>query len=154
MHHTISDSSIQPTHRTSKSAPKFLPENHDENVCQPLCIGSWTEPASVGERSRILKFSTHHQDQSMESSSNEGEGSASAYPCRSLSGSVLVNGVDGVVLVVIQITDDPSAERTAPSRSTLVQSGDVSSFLIQQGGRRRRLRSVRVLNAEVPSVRR
>ena len=40
MHHTISDSSIQPTHRTSKSAPKFLPENHDENVCQPLCIGS------------------------------------------------------------------------------------------------------------------
>ena len=37
---------IQPTHRTSKSAPKFLPENHDENVCQPLCIGSWAEPAS------------------------------------------------------------------------------------------------------------
>ena len=27
----------------------------------------------VGERSRILKFSTHHQDQSMESSSNERE---------------------------------------------------------------------------------
>ena len=46
MHHTISDSSIQPTHRTSKSAPKFLQENHDENVCQPLCIGSWAEPAS------------------------------------------------------------------------------------------------------------
>ena len=39
MHHTISDSSIQPTHRTSKSATKVLPENHDENVCQPLCIG-------------------------------------------------------------------------------------------------------------------
>ena len=37
----------------------------------------------VGERSRILKFSTHHQDQSMESSSNEGERSASTYPCRS-----------------------------------------------------------------------
>ena len=33
----------------------------------------------VGERSRILKFSTHHQDQSKESSSNEGEGSASTY---------------------------------------------------------------------------
>ena len=57
-------------------------------------------------------------------------------PCRSLSGSVQVNGVDGVVLVVIQITDDPSAERTAPPRSTHVRSGDVSSFLIQQGGRR------------------
>ena len=28
----------------------------------------------VGERSRILKFSMHHQDQSMESSSNEREG--------------------------------------------------------------------------------
>ena len=26
MHHTISDSSIQPTQRTSKSAPKFLPD--------------------------------------------------------------------------------------------------------------------------------
>ena len=37
----------------------------------------------VGERSRILKFSTHHQDQSMESSSNEGERSASTDPCRS-----------------------------------------------------------------------
>ena len=37
----------------------------------------------VGERSRILKFSMHHQDQSMESSSNEGERSASTYPCRS-----------------------------------------------------------------------
>ena len=46
MHHTISDSSIQPTHRTSKSAPKILPENHDEKVCQPLCISSWEEPAS------------------------------------------------------------------------------------------------------------
>ena len=40
-------------------------------------------PLPVGERSRILKFSTHHQDQSMESSSNEEEGSASTYPCRS-----------------------------------------------------------------------
>ena len=38
--------------------------------------------------------------------SNEGKVSASTYPCRSLSGSVQVNGVDGVVLVVIQITDD------------------------------------------------
>ena len=63
--------------------------------------------------------------------------SASTYPCRSLSGSVQVNGVDGVVLVVIQITDDPSAERTAPSRSTHVQPGDVSHALIQQGERER-----------------
>ena len=39
--------------------------------------------AGVGVRSRNLKFSTYHQDQSMESSSNEREGSASTYPCRS-----------------------------------------------------------------------
>ena len=63
--------------------------------------------------------------------------SASTYTCRSLSGSVQVNGVDGVILVVIQITDDPSAERTAPPRSTHVQPGDVSSFLIQQGEKER-----------------
>ena len=37
-----------------------------------------------------------------------------------------MNGVDGVVLVVIQITYDPSAERTAPPRSTHMQPGDVS----------------------------
>ena len=73
----------------------------------------------------------------MESSSNEGEGSASTYPCRSLSGSVQVNGVDGVVLVVIQITDDPSAEWTAPPCSTHVQPGDVSYALIQQGEKER-----------------
>ena len=93
--------------------------------------------ATVGERSRNLKFSMYHQDQSMESSSNEREGSASTYPCRSLSRSVQVNGVDGVVLVVIQITDDPSAERTAPPRSTHVQLDDVSHALIQQGERER-----------------
>ena len=29
---------FKPTQRTSKSAPKFLPESQDENVCQPLCI--------------------------------------------------------------------------------------------------------------------
>ena len=65
------------------------------------------------------------------------ERSASTYPCRSLSGSVQENGVDGVVLVVIQITGDPSAERTAPPRSTHVQPGDVSHALIQQGERER-----------------
>ena len=69
--------------------------------------------------------------------SNEGKESASTYPCRSLSGSVQENGVDGVVLVVIQITDDPSAERTAPPCSTHVQPGDVSHALIQQGERER-----------------
>ena len=65
--------------------------------------------------------------------SNEGKKSVSTYPCRSLSGSVQENGVEEVVLVVIQITDDPSAERTAPPRSTHVRSSDVSSLLIQQG---------------------
>ena len=48
-----------------------------------------------------------------------------------------MNGVDGVVLVVIQITDDPSAERTTPPRSTHMQPGDVSHALIQQGERER-----------------
>ena len=33
-----------------------------------------------------------------------------------------MNGVDGVVLVVIQITEDPSAERTAPPRSTHIRN--------------------------------
>ena len=33
---------------------------------------------------------------------------------------------------MIQITRDPSAERTAPPRSTHVQPGDVSHALIQQ----------------------
>ena len=38
---------------------------------------------------------------------------------------------------MIQITDDPSAERTAPPCSTHVQPGDVSHALIQQGERER-----------------
>ena len=46
------------------------------------------------------------------------------------------NAVEGVVLAAIQITEDPSTERTVPPRSSHVQLGDVSSFLIQQGGRR------------------
>ena len=65
----------------------------------------------------------------------EGEGSASTYPCRSLSVSVQENGVEGVVLIVIQITGDPSAERTAPPSSTHMQPGGVSHALIQQGER-------------------
>ena len=36
---------------------------------------------------------------------------------------------------MIQITGDPSAEQTAPPRSTHVQPGDVSYALIQQGER-------------------
>src|SRR6266566_6900679 len=31
---------FNPTQRTLKSAPKFLPEIQDENMCQPLCIDS------------------------------------------------------------------------------------------------------------------
>ena len=54
--------------------------------------------ATVGERSRILKFSMHNQDQSMESSSNEGKRSASTYPCRSRAEACQGDGDDGVVL--------------------------------------------------------
>ena len=32
---------FNPTQITSKSAPQFLPENQDENVCQSLCISSF-----------------------------------------------------------------------------------------------------------------
>ena len=93
--------------------------------------------ATVGERSRNSKFSYVSPRSIYGETNNEGKESASTYPCRSLSGSIQVNGVDGVVLVVIQITDDPSAERTAPPRSTHVQPGDVSHALIQQGERER-----------------
>ena len=96
--------------------------------------------ATVGERSRnskiflrITKIYLWRDQQRVE----RGGEFASTYPCRSLSGSVQVNGVDGVVLVVIQITDDPSAEWMAPPRSTHVQPGDVSHALIQQGERER-----------------
>ena len=91
----------------------------------------------VGERSRNSKFSYDSPRSIHGETSNEGKESASTYPCRLLSGSIQVNGVDGVVLVVIQITDDPSAERTAPPCSTHVQPGDVSYALIQQGEKER-----------------
>ena len=68
----------------------------------------------VGKRSINSKFSYVSPRSIYGETSNEGKESASTYPCRSLSGSVQVNGVDGVVLVVIQITGDPSAERTTP----------------------------------------
>ena len=93
--------------------------------------------ATIGERSRNSKFSYVSPRSIYGETSNEGKESASTYPCRSLSGSVQENGVEGVVLVVIQITGDPSAERTAPPRSTHVQPGDVSHALIQQGERER-----------------
>ena len=50
---------------------------------------------------------------------------ASTYPCRSLSGSIQENGVDGVVHAAIQIAvdSDLSAKRTAPPRSTHVRLG-------------------------------
>ena len=51
------------------------------------------------------------------------------------------NGDEGVVLVVIQITGDPSAERTAPPRSTHVQPGDASHAFIQQGERERLMKT-------------
>ena len=93
--------------------------------------------ATVGERSIKSKFSYESPRSIYGETSNEGKDSASTYPCRSLSRSVQENGVEGVVLVVIQITEDPSAERTAPPRSTHVQPGDVSRALIQQGERER-----------------
>ena len=91
----------------------------------------------VGERSRNSKFSYVSPRSIYGETSNEGKESASTYPCRSLSGSVQVNRVEGVVLVVIQITGDPSAERTAPLRSTHVQPSEVSYALIQQGEKER-----------------
>ena len=93
--------------------------------------------ATVGERSRNSKFSYVSPRSIYGETSNEGKESASTYPCRSLSGSIQENGVEGVVLVVIQITGDPSAERTAPPRSTHVQPSDVSHALIKQGERER-----------------
>src|SRR3954466_1736158 len=62
--------------------------------------------ATVGERSRNSKFSYGSPRSIYGETCNEGKESSSTYPCRALSGSVQVNGVDGVVLAVIQITDD------------------------------------------------
>ena len=105
------------------------------NRLVPKIIEKWI--IIMGNVAEIQNFPTYHQDLSMERPATSRKESASTYPCRSLSGSVQVNGVDGVVLVVIQITDDPSAERTAPPRSTHVQLDDVSHALIQQGERER-----------------
>ena len=93
---------------------------------------------TVGERCRKLKFFLRiHQDPSMSSSSNESwERDCIYIPlCRSR-GSVQKNGVEVVVLVVIL-----SPEILAPNgRHLHVQhtygQRNVSSVLIQQGGRR------------------
>ena len=66
-----------------------------------------------------------HQDQSMESSSTERE-ECIYIPLQIASRSVQENRVEGVVLVVIQITEDPSAEWTAPPHSTHVRLGKTS----------------------------
>ena len=82
---------------------QLYPEGHPNRIEQD------SQRVNVGKRSRNSKFSyAYHQDLSMErpATSRKGREFASTYPCRSLSGSVQVNGVDGVVLVVIQITDD------------------------------------------------
>ena len=52
--------------------------------------------ATIGERSRNSKFSYMSPRSIYGETSNEGKESASTYPCRSLSGSVQVNGVDQV----------------------------------------------------------
>src|SRR4051812_4220345 len=89
----------------------------------------------LGNVAEIQNFPTCHQDLSMEKLATSIQ--IHLHTFVDACGSVQVNGVDGVVLVVIQITDDPSAERTAPPRSTHVQPGDVSHALIQQGERER-----------------
>ena len=60
MHHTISDSSIQPTQSTSKSAPKFLPESQ-ERVPTPMHrfmggTASWS-PKHTSSGSRDIRLS-------------------------------------------------------------------------------------------------
>ena len=95
--------------------------------------------ATVGERNNNSKFSTHHQDQSMEIlATREGEDECIFIPLKIMMRKRYKNAVGGVVHGAIQIAVDSDliAERTAPLCSTHVQPGDVSSFLIQQGERR------------------
>ena len=79
----------------------------------------------------ISKFSYESPRSIYGETSNEGKKSASTYACSSLRGSVQENGVEGVVLVVIQITEDPSTERTAPPSSAHVQLDDIPRTPIQ-----------------------
>ena len=81
----------------------------------------------------------HHQDQSMEIlATREGEDECIFIPLKIAMRKRCKNAVGGVVHAVIQtaVNFDLSAERMVPPHSTHVQPGDVSSFLIQQGGRR------------------
>ena len=126
-----------PPHQDWTSNGKHIEQNQRPQLLCVLLVQRiyaiyLAHDATVGERSRNSKFSYVSPRSIYGETSNEGKESASTYPCRSLSGSVQENGVEGVVLVVIQITGDPSAERTAPPRSTHVQPGDVSHALIQQ----------------------
>ena len=129
------------SHNAAESRKTKEGSNLNINAHKPLCVllvkASTQEPSSdtiVGERCMGNKnFPTVHQDQS--SRCNYEGRVGSTYPCRSLSGSVM-NADDGVVLAAIQIAEDPSTEATVPPRSSHVQLGDVSFFLIQQGGRR------------------
>ena len=93
----------------------------------------------VGERSKNSKNSMHHQDQSMEIlATREGEDECIFIPLKIVMRKRYKNAIGGVVHAAIQIAvdSDLSTERTAPTHSTHVQPGDVSSFLIQQGERR------------------
>ena len=67
------------------------------------------------------------QDLSRRCIARRGE-SVSTYPHRPKA-EAFSNAGDGVVLVVIQITDDPSAERTAPLCSAHVQHHDIPRAL-------------------------
>ena len=89
---------------------------------------------AVGERSRNSKFSYVSPRSTYGETSNEGKESASTYPCRLLSGSV--QGDDVVVLDVIRITDDQVLSGQHLRVQHTFGTDDVSSFLIQQGGRR------------------
>ena len=94
--------------------------------------------ATVLERSRNSKFSTHHQDQSMEIlATREGE-YEHLHTLEDLNAEALQER--GWWSRTRSDSDrgrsDLSAEWTAPPRSTHVQPRDVSSFLIQQGERR------------------
>ena len=112
------------------------PEQPERRRVSSALADEAEKEVAIGERSRNSKFSYVSPRSIYGETSNEGKESASTYPCRSLSGSVQVNGVDGVVLVVIQITDDqvPNGQHLRVQHT--YGADDVSSFLIQQGERR------------------
>ena len=100
-----------PPNQDKTSNGKHIEQNQHPQLLYVLLVQriyaiDLAHDATVGERSRNSKFSYVSPRSIYGETSNEGKESASTYPCRLLSGSVQVNGVDGVVLVVIQITDD------------------------------------------------